>query len=143
MKRRHPLATLVRLASLKERKARSALGSAQVDVIDKAKSVDQRRAELLAMLAEDQPLPAHVAMALRLQGIAGAEMVELARGELDASERRLDHDRRNWQEAAYNLEAKEELEGKRKREHAVIAAKAAERALDEMIAARHRGVTND
>ncbi len=139
MKRRHPIATLVRLAKIRERKARADVGLAQADVTEKTQSLEQRRAELLSLLNERQPLPAAMAAALRLQGIASAELMELASQELEQSERRLSSDRRQWQEAAHDLEAKEELEAKRKREHAMLAARAAERALDEMIAARYRG----
>jgi len=142
MKRRHPIATLVKLATMRERKARADLGESQVEVNEKTKTLDQKRSELLALLSETQPLPAALATALRLQGIASAELMELAAEELEASERRLHNDRRSWQEAAYDLDAKEELDAKRKREQAMVAARAAQRALDEMIAARYRGGTS-
>ncbi len=138
MKRRHPLATLVRLASMRERKARGDLGIAHRDVADKADSLETRRNELMAMLGDDRPLPAHIALTLRIQGLATAELVELAAVELDASETRLRTDRRKWQDAAHDLEAKEELEAKKRREDATVAAKAAERVLDELMAARHQ-----
>ncbi len=138
MKRRHPLATLVRLASLRERKARGDLGLAQRDVKDKAESLEIRRNELMTMLGDSRPLPAHIALTLRIQGLATAELVELAAVELDASETRLRTDRRKWQDAAHELEAKEELEAKKRRENATTAAKAAERVLDELMAARHQ-----
>ena len=93
----------------------------------------------MTLLTEQRPLRAHLATALRLQGIVSAESLELAAHELEASERRLTEDRRQWQDALHDLEAKEELEAKRKREHAVIAARSAERALDEVMAARYRG----
>lgn len=140
MKRRHPIATLVRLASLRERKARSDLGQAQQEVEERTASLAAKRHELLTMLEDDRPLPVHLAAAMRLQGLATAELVELAAHELDASEARLRNDRRKWQEAAQDLEAKEELEQKKRREDAIVAAKAAERVLDELMAARYRGM---
>jgi flagellar biosynthesis chaperone FliJ len=139
MKRRHPLATLVKLASLRERRARTDVGIAQKDVDEKARSLEARRHELLTMLQDDRPLPVHLAAAMRLQGLATAELIELAANELDASERRLWNNRRKWQDAAHDLEIKEELELKKRREHALLAAKAAERVLDELMAARHKG----
>ncbi len=140
MKRRHPLATLVRLASLRERRARSDLGHSQQEVGEKTASLAARRHELITMLEDDRPLPAHLAMAMQLQGMATAELVELAAAELDASETRFRANRRKWQEAAHDLEAKEELEMKKRREDATTAAKAAERVLDDLMAARYRGM---
>lgn len=139
MKRRHPIEALVRLAKLRERRARADLGQTQSDVSTKTQTVEEQRSEMLALLSESQPLPAHLATALRLQGIASAELLALAAEELESSHRHLAEDRRKWQEAAHDLNAKEELEAKRKREHATIAARAAERALDEVVAARYRG----
>lgn len=138
MKRRHQIATLVRLASLRERKARTELGQAKKEVEERTASLESRRSELMAMLEDDRPLPAHLAATMRLQGLATAELVELAARELDASEARLRGDRRRWQEAAQDLEAKEELDHKRRRADAIAAAKAAERVLDELMAARYR-----
>jgi flagellar biosynthesis chaperone FliJ len=140
MKRHHPIATLVRLASLRERKARSALGEAHQEVEARAASLAAKRNELITMLEDDRPLPVHLAAAMRLQGLATAELVELAASELDASEARLRNDRRRWQEAATDLEAKEELELKKRREDAIVASKAADRVLDELMAARYRGM---
>ena len=142
MKKRNPIATLLRLREIGERKARVDLSRAQADVQRAEATVAERRSRLLHGITGGQDLPPAMLLSLHLRGIDTAEEVEAAARELEATTQRLMGERSKWQTAASNLDATAELERRDRRAHAAKARAAAERSLDEVMAARYRRNTS-
>lgn len=138
MKRRSPIATVLRLKEIAERRARARLGTAQAELTEAEETMAERRARLMRTLHEGGQLPPALLRALHLQGLATKEQIDLAAREVDAAMQRMLNERAEWQAAASDLDATQELERRQRRNHAVKARAASERALDEMMAARYR-----
>lgn len=138
MKKRNPIATVLRLRQIIERKKRADLGVAQAELADAEETLAQRRARLLRSMHEGAELPPALLRALHLQGIDSVEHIELAAREVESATQRMLNERSEWQAAAADLDATEELERRQKRNHAIKARAASERALDEIMAARYR-----
>jgi flagellar biosynthesis chaperone FliJ len=138
MKKRNPIATLLRLREIHERKARVDLTRAQADVQREEANVAERRARLLHGITSGQDLPPAMLRSLHLRGLDSAEQVEAAARELESARQRFVAERGRWQEAAADLDATSELERRNRRAHAAKARTAAERSLDEVMAARYR-----
>ena len=136
--KRNPIATLLRLRQIRERAARAELGRAQAEVHDAEETMAQRRARLLDGISSGHELPPAVLRSLHLRGIDSAEAVEAAGRELEAARQRATGERHRWQNMNSELDATEELDRRNRRAHAAKARSAAERALDEIMAARYR-----
>ena len=134
MKARNPMAALLRMASVRERKARRDLAEQVAD----AERLRAKLAELRAAYAhhgegETTSLTRDQALALHLQGVRSYESIREALAEYEAAEFRVQTSREAWRRAASEEDALEDVDERRKTEAAMDARRVAERALDDLM----------
>ena len=135
MSKRKSLGKLIRLRSIREREARISLGDAQQEQLEALHA-----AEAAARAKEAWVLEALTPIELRaaqLMGLRLHELAEAADADHTLAQHRLAGARSAWSQASADLDGASHLEERRRREAAIMARSAAERALDDLEIVRH------
>lgn len=135
MNRRNPIASLLKLRSIRERQARADFGLAQRDVQLAAADLETRRRAHDERPEPPEVLTAVQLRALQLQGIRSLELVAQAAMAYDQARLRAEQARDAWLGSTKELDKAKSLERRRREEAARLAQTAAQRALDQLIIA--------
>lgn len=138
MKKRHPIATLVRLREIAERRARGDLGRANGEVLTAAEELARQRERLADGQPHEAEIPPAILLSMHLRNVATVENIEQAAEVLKRTEDHARRERRKWYFTAEELQAAEELHRRQRRENALKARTAADRVLDELVSARRK-----
>jgi flagellar export protein FliJ len=128
---------LVRVREIRERRAGAELGQAKGRLDEATALHAERRAALQSRRFAEDLRPSQL-MALHLQGIRSGELLDEAAIGLAVSEHRLLEARQDWMTARTERESVEDLEQRQREAAAMRARLAGYRALDELMALRHR-----
>lgn len=133
---RNPLATLLRLRGIQERRERGALARAEQALAESRAQVAARRQVLDALSMAGGPVSAVQLRAVHLQGSHAYELLQAAREEAATAETERDAAAAAVSRAAVRRKSTERLVERRSAEAQAAARTAAARALDELVVMR-------
>lgn len=133
---RNPLATLLRLRGIQERRERGALARAERALADSRAQVAARKQVLDALSMAGGPLSAAQLRAVRMQGDHAYELLRAAREAAASAEAERDAAAAAASRAAIRRKSTERLVERRDLEAQALARTAAARALDELVVTR-------
>jgi flagellar export protein FliJ len=137
MIKRNPFNVLVRLRAIEEKQARASLANTR-QAHDRARQkLDELKEQQLDELAVEEILGAAQLRSLQLRGLGSHEMLVAAAQVVRQSERAMSVKSAEWRRAAADLDAAERLDEKKRQQLAQEAAKASEKAMDDLVAMLH------
>lgn len=133
MSRRNPVASLLRLRSIREKQARRFLSQAQREVMEAERHVTERRQQYERRpTGEGSVLTPLQLRTLQLQGIRSLELLAEAATAYEHAELAKESARLSWMNAQTDLKSAEQLDRRRQEEAALQARIASQRSLDEL-----------
>lgn len=133
MSKRNPVASLLRLRSIREKQARRSLSEAQQVALDAEQRMEYRRDQYASRpTGEGSVLSPLQLRTLQLQGIRSLEMLAEAAVEYEHAELARKSARLSWMNSQSDLKSAERLEQRRREEGALQARIASQRSLDEL-----------
>lgn len=136
---RNPFTSLVKIRSIREQRSRADLGRAQLvqqEALDRLEEMKQRFSSAPGLPAS---LNAVQLRALQLTGVTEHERLVAAGDALAEASRNTGEKAARWRVSAGELDAAERLDQRKKEQAAHSAAKASERAMDDLLnTIRHR-----
>jgi flagellar export protein FliJ len=137
MMKRNPFNVLARLRAIDEKQARASLANTrQAHERARQKLEEMKEKHREALEPEDLLSPAQL-RSLQLRGLGSYEMLVAAAQVVAQAERAVHAKSEAWRRAAADLDAAERLDEKKKKEIAQEAAKAAEKAMDDLMGMMH------
>jgi flagellar export protein FliJ len=138
MKRRTPIATLLRLREIRERQQAGGLAAQRREEARAVDELAERRRAHEERLHPTTQISAAELRVLQLQGIRSLELVAEAAVALEREQGLTLAARHKWEDASRELKSVERLDERRRIETALEARRAADRALDEIVVTRRR-----
>jgi flagellar export protein FliJ len=138
VKKRSPIATLLRLREIRERQQAGGLAAQQRSEARALDELAERRRAHEERVHPTTQITAAELRVLQLQGIRSLELVAEAAVALEHEQNLTLDARRKWEDASRELKSVERLDERRRTEMALEARRAADRALDEIVVTRRR-----
>jgi hypothetical protein len=132
------LATVLRVRALQERRALGHVAGAERALHEARDLLAKRTASVAGLAPPHRSLTPLELRVLELQGLAQHDLVRDARGEVELADDRHQELVRAWSLASMRRKSVERLAETRAAETAVVARRAADRALDESVLLRRR-----
>jgi flagellar export protein FliJ len=138
VKRRSPIATLLRLREIRERQQAGNLAAQRREEARAVDELAERRRAHEERIHPTIQITAGELRVLQLQGIRSLELVAEAAVALEHEQALTLEARHKWEDASRELKSVERLDERRRTEMALEARRAADRALDEVVVTRRR-----
>lgn len=136
---RNPFSSLVKIRSVREQRARADLGRANLVQQDALDRLEEMKRQFSAGPGIPPSLNAVQLRALQLTGVTEHERLVAAADALEEATRHAGDRAARWRASAGELDAAERLDQRKKEQAAHSAAKATERAMDDLLVTiRHR-----
>jgi flagellar biosynthesis chaperone FliJ len=131
--KRNPVASLLRLRSIREKQARRFLSQTQQEAMEAQRHVAERREQYERRpTGEGSMLTPLQLRTLQLQGIRSLELLAEAAAAYEHAELAKESARLSWMNAQTDLKSAEQLDQRRREEGALQARIASQRSLDEL-----------
>jgi flagellar export protein FliJ len=137
MIKRNPFNVLVRMRAIEEKQARASLATTRQAHERARRKLEQLKERQLDEQPVESILGASQLRSLQLRGLGSHELLVAAAQVVQQSERAMHARSEAWRRSAADLDAAERLDEKKNLEMAQEAAKAAEKAMDDLVGMLH------
>jgi flagellar export protein FliJ len=137
MTKRNPFNVLVRMRAIEEKQARASLATTRQAHERARRKLEELKEQQLEQQSVESILGAAQLRSLQLRGLGSYELLVAAAQVVQQSERAMRARSEAWRRSAADLDAAERLDEKKNTEIALEAAKAAEKAMDDLVGMLH------